>query len=134
MTWAYILFTLTLMGASFLGGILIRDHFVHTDITMDAEITAAKDRSRWITAKLPVVRERINAQLRQSILQRDFFQCQECGMTGCCNLHVGHFIPVSAGGTNEPENLYTSCAKCNLRRGNKPFDPGLTITKVVKAV
>lgn len=33
--------------------------------------------------------------------------------------HVDHFIPLSRGGTNYPENLVVACASCNLRKHNK---------------
>lgn len=33
--------------------------------------------------------------------------------------HVDHFIPVSRGGTNLPENLRLACGACNRRKSNK---------------
>lgn len=35
---------------------------------------------------------------------------------------VDHLIPVSKGGSDDPENLYLSHLSCNKRRGNKPVD------------
>jgi 5-methylcytosine-specific restriction endonuclease McrA len=33
-------------------------------------------------------------------------------------LQVDHVLPVSAGGTNKPENLATACAECNIGKGS----------------
>jgi len=48
-------------------------------------------------------------ELRQSILQRDNFACQEAD--GNCQgpLQIHHIIPLSKGGTNVENNLITIC-------------------------
>ena len=35
------------------------------------------------------------------------------------HLTLDHFVPVSKGGTNEADNLLTSCRRCNSARGNR---------------
>lgn len=65
-------------------------------------------------------RKAIGKRLRFSIFERDQFTCQYCGKTPPkVVLHVDHIIPVVAGGTNDPENLRTSCADCNLGKGKR---------------
>lgn len=44
------------------------------------------------------------------------FWCQENIASG---YHIDHFIPVSKGGSNHPENLVCSCAPCNLSKNAK---------------
>ena len=36
-------------------------------------------------------------------------------------LHIAHFIPRKLGGPHEQLNLVSSCASCNLRKGNKDW-------------
>lgn len=35
---------------------------------------------------------------------------------------IDHKIPVSKGGTNDPENLLISCAQCNNRKSARDYD------------
>ena len=50
--------------------------------------------------------------------ERDDFTCQYCGLHGDeKELQIDHIIPVSRGGTNDINNLVTSCATCNKKKG-----------------
>lgn len=64
----------------------------------------------------------ISAKLRASVLDRNGFTCQMCGltpgdfdpMTGRqVRLHVGHIKDKSLGGKDELSNLRTLCSTCN---------------------
>ena len=55
-------------------------------------------------------------ELRLKILARDANTCTYCGAEA---KHVDHIIPVSAGGTDDPENLTAACARCNLAKKDK---------------
>lgn len=60
-------------------------------------------------------RKSISKRKRFSVFARDGFTCRYCGrQPSDVILHLDHIIPVSKGGTNDPENLVTSCADCNL--------------------
>jgi 5-methylcytosine-specific restriction endonuclease McrA len=52
---------------------------------------------------------------RRAILARDGFRCQYCGSTR--HLTIDHIVPRSRGGLNSWENVITSCAPCNVRKG-----------------
>lgn len=53
--------------------------------------------------------------LRWKIFDRDAFTCQYCGRRAPdVILHVDHIIPVSDGGTDNEDNLITSCSACNI--------------------
>lgn len=54
--------------------------------------------------------------LRWQIYARDKFTCRYCGESGV-PLALDHLIPVLRGGTNEQDNLVTSCQSCNSRKG-----------------
>jgi hypothetical protein len=60
----------------------------------------------------------VSKTLRFEIFKRDEFVCRYCGnRPPRVILEVDHVIPVSKAGTDEPENLVTTCRDCN--RGEK---------------
>jgi hypothetical protein len=57
----------------------------------------------------------VSLRTRYSVLQRDNFTCQYCGRSAPgVELNIDHRTPVSKGGSDEIDNLITSCAECNL--------------------
>ena len=63
-------------------------------------------------------RKSISKKRRFDIFKRDSFRCQYCGDTPPnALLHVDHIVPVKNGGQNDPDNLITSCQRCNLGKG-----------------
>lgn len=46
-------------------------------------------------------------------------RCWHCGIELNGKFHVDHLIPLDRGGTNWPNNLVCSCAKCNQTKGKK---------------
>ena len=69
--------------------------------------------------KPPVNKAPVPPKLRYQILKRDNFSCQACGAQASAEtpLHVDHIVPRKHGGTNDPLNLQTLCATCNLGKG-----------------
>ena len=55
---------------------------------------------------------------RRALFARDGWRCVYCG-TGSGRLTLDHVIPRSRGGDSVWENVVTSCAPCNLRKGNR---------------
>ena len=55
---------------------------------------------------------------RRALFARDGWRCVYCGTTGG-RLTLDHVIPRSRGGESIWENVVTSCAPCNLRKGNR---------------
>jgi hypothetical protein len=65
----------------------------------------------------------VSKKLRFEILKRDGFACGYCGATPQQReLHIDHKIPVSDGGTDDPDNLVTACADCNRGKGPQALD------------
>lgn len=54
---------------------------------------------------------------RKAVLARDLWTCQYCGSRKP-QLTVDHVIPRSRGGESIWENIVTSCAACNRRKGD----------------
>lgn len=62
--------------------------------------------------------------IKKAVKERDNYTCQICGINEAAIqtinpkwhllLHVDHKIPFCQGGTNEMENLRTTCEYCNI--------------------
>ena len=55
---------------------------------------------------------------RRALFARDGWRCAYCG-TSSGRLTLDHIIPRSRGGDSVWENVVTSCAPCNMRKGNR---------------
>jgi len=55
---------------------------------------------------------------RRVLFARDGWQCAYCG-SGSNRLTLDHVVPRSRGGTSVWENVVTSCAPCNHRKGDR---------------
>jgi len=65
----------------------------------------------------------MSASLRQSVVERDDHECQECGVSLTLDeydegptAHVHHIVPKSEGGSDAEENLVTLCPSCHADR------------------
>lgn len=68
-------------------------------------------------------RTSLSPRLRFEVFKRDHFQCVYCGSTPMqAALHVDHVLAVAQGGTDDPSNLVTACAACNLGKSDVPLD------------
>jgi 5-methylcytosine-specific restriction endonuclease McrA len=54
---------------------------------------------------------------RRAVFARDSWTCQYCGRTS--HLTVDHVVPRSRGGSSQWDNIVTSCAPCNRRKGDR---------------
>jgi 5-methylcytosine-specific restriction endonuclease McrA len=55
---------------------------------------------------------------RRALFARDGWRCGYCG-TSAGRLTLDHIVPRSRGGDSVWENVVTSCAPCNLKKGNR---------------
>jgi 5-methylcytosine-specific restriction endonuclease McrA len=58
---------------------------------------------------------------RRALFARDGWRCVYCGTAGG-RLTLDHVVPRSRGGDSVWENVVTSCAPCNLRKGNRTLE------------
>jgi 5-methylcytosine-specific restriction endonuclease McrA len=66
----------------------------------------------------PAVQRKIS---RRALFARDGWRCVYCG-DGGGRLTLDHVVPRSRGGDSVWENVVTSCAPCNLRKGNRTLE------------
>jgi 5-methylcytosine-specific restriction endonuclease McrA len=55
----------------------------------------------------------------KEMLKRQRGKCIVCGMDIRKNYHIDHIVPVSRGGSSNPNNLQLLCPRCNLTKHNK---------------
>jgi 5-methylcytosine-specific restriction endonuclease McrA len=103
------------------------------------EQSGAAFRSERATHELPLVirlrtyvnapRHRGSARIsRRAVFARDRHRCQYCGSER--HLTVDHVVPRSKGGTDTWDNLVTSCAPCNRKKGDRaPHVVGLSLMR-----
>ena len=58
---------------------------------------------------------------RRALFARDGWRCVYCGSAGG-RLTLDHVVPRSRGGDSVWENVVTSCAPCNLKKGNRSLE------------
>ena len=65
-----------------------------------------------------MTRQSLSKRTRFNVFKRDHFTCTYCGQKPPdVMLQVDHIIAVAKGGSDEPDNLTTSCSACNLGKG-----------------
>ncbi|RKX63595.1 MAG: hypothetical protein DRP42_07455 [Tenericutes bacterium] len=65
-----------------------------------------------------------SANQRLSLLAKAKFRCQKCGcVIAWKTFHADHVTPYSLGGETVLSNGQALCEACNLRKGNKMFEP-----------
>lgn len=78
-----------------------------------------KRRNKYINARS--VSESEWFRVREIVFARDGHLCRYCGNEA--NPRVcDHIVPVSKGGSSEPENLAVSCQKCNASKRDKSLE------------
>lgn len=81
----------------------------------DAQIQRAEQTVTMGTMPRQNQRGAISDEVKHFVWTRDGGACRTCGST--TELQFDHVIPVSMGGSGEPENLQILCGPCNRRKG-----------------
>jgi 5-methylcytosine-specific restriction endonuclease McrA len=92
----------------------------HADWSLHAEsLTLPRPIVIRLTTYVKVPRDAHRRKItRRAVFARDRWTCQYCGHERG-NLTVDHVIPRSKGGDSTWENIVTSCAPCNRRKGDR---------------
>jgi hypothetical protein len=89
-----------------------------------------------LPTEVPVVRERMavvsvepapnyyrDPVRRRELLERDRWLCRYCGSAVTTETAtLDHIVPVSRGGSDEPENLATACLTCNSIKSGRSYE------------
>ena len=79
------------------------------DVVVDIRaLTDGKKLYRWQYQKS----NRLDENVRKSIILRDGCKCMECGKTNCV-LEVHHIVPKRLSGKNNQDNLIALCSSCH---------------------
>ncbi|MER5699644.1 HNH endonuclease [Streptomyces mirabilis] len=74
----------------------------------------------------------VSRRKRFEVLRRDSFRCRYCGAGAArVELEVDHVTPVALGGTDDLDNLVTSCAPCN--EGKSSTTPDAAVKAALEA-
>lgn len=80
----------------------------------------------FVSRPTPDPRRAVPVQVRAGVFERDDHACRYCGADS--DLSIDHVIPVSRGGSNDPENLVAACLPCNLQKGARtPREAGMAL-------
>ena len=90
--------------------------------SLDRPLRSASSTFRWphvirLVSYVRVPRTVQRKISRRALFARDGWRCVYCGSSG--RLTLDHVVPRSRGGDSVWENVVTSCAPCNLRKGNR---------------
>ncbi|MDD5453975.1 MAG: HNH endonuclease [Candidatus Ratteibacteria bacterium] len=76
------------------------------------------------TSLIKTHRAKLSQRLRFKLLRRDGFRCQYCGRTADqTTLEIDHIVPLSLGGSDNTDNMITSCTDCNQGKSAEPIIP-----------
>jgi 5-methylcytosine-specific restriction endonuclease McrA len=90
---------------------------------LDRPLHAASDTYPWphvirLVTYVRVPRAVQRKISRRALFARDGWRCVYCGTSGG-RLTLDHVVPRSRGGESSWENVVTSCATCNHKKGNR---------------
>lgn len=76
----------------------------------------------------------LGKKIRFEILKRDGHTCRYCGgKPPHVTLEVDHVIAKAQGGSDQPENLVTSCFDCNRGKGKNGLGASILVARDLKA-
>lgn len=83
-----------------------------------------KDYTGALQRRHRTARKAIPKSLRFAVLTRDGFRCRYCGAGpgDGIKLHMDHRKPLSRGGLDTFENLFTACEDCNLGKSDSELN------------
>jgi len=75
-------------------------------------------KNKFIDSRLYNTDVKLWKSITSNVFKRDNYTCSYCGAIGGI-LEADHIVPISKGGTNDLDNLTTSCRTCNRQKKDK---------------
>jgi hypothetical protein len=90
-------------------------------VSLPMEVPSVREQ---LASEAPTLKDYYSdAALRSQLFERDGWSCRYCGEhLDAATATLDHVIPVSRGGTNDAENLATSCMMCNSIKSGRTLD------------
>ena len=89
---------------------------------------AAERRRAWDRERKVALRDGGWEANRSIVIQRDGDHCRYCGSLAY-PISVDHVIPLSRGGSSDPDNLAVACLNCNIKKGPRtPEECGMVLS------
>lgn len=78
----------------------------------------------------------MSTELAETTYERCYYTCAYCGFDGrdfgaWLQLTIEHVMPISCGGSDDPENRVIACRWCNSTTGRMRFLPGQTREQIL---
>ena len=94
--------------------------FLRQSDLVEIEVPVTEPDGKIGRAILRKSERQINQNISWEVFRRDGFRCRYCG-DQTSPLTVDHMVTWESGGPSTPNNLLSSCRKCNNTRGEMPF-------------
>jgi 5-methylcytosine-specific restriction endonuclease McrA len=106
--------------------VLLHKHRAELVEALDRPLRSAESSFPWphvvrLVSYVRVPRAAQRRISRRALFARDGWECVYCGTSGV-RLTLDHVVPRSRGGDSVWENVVTSCAPCNLRKGDRSLE------------
>lgn len=94
--------------------------FIRQTDLLETEVVAPDQDGKLVKAILRKSQRQVDQGTSWVVYKRDGYRCRYCGIDGV-PMTVDHLVLWEEGGPAIPENLVTSCRKCNKKRGNMQY-------------
>lgn len=84
-------------------------------------VEVVKFRERYIKKRRRTTNLMLWKVIIRAVLKRDNYTCHYCGDRSG-DFEIDHMIPVSRGGSDDLDNLVTSCRTCNRQKRDKTVE------------
>lgn len=104
-------------------------------VALPADVAAVRKLMAEIVPPPPIMSHYRDPELRATLFERDGWSCRYCGDAVTMETAtLDHVVPVSRGGTDDPDNLAAACLMCNSVKSGRTYEEAAPdiLTAIVK--